>query len=146
MKTATRVPHGMNRFILVPQTVMRRGLGINPVSSWQSQDWNRTTFPGCGHPSLLPQQTYWAAEGKHFPCAPSTYDSTNKIQLAAAEKSPNITSLPKTLSKIHLFLKLSQKERMPYWPKFVTIQSCSMNCVFTLLSPSHTCFCCEETQ
>lgn len=95
-----------NRFILVLQIVMRGGQGINPVSSWQSRDWSRTVFLRPGYCSIHhphPSNTYWAAERKCLRCAPSTYDSKNKIQLAAGYKSQNITFLPKILRKTHLF-------------------------------------------
>lgn len=80
-----------NRFVLVPQIVMRRGQGINPVPSWQSRDWNHTVFlrPGhCGIRHSHPSNTYWVAGRKHLRCAPSTYETKNKIQLAAGYKSP----------------------------------------------------------
>ena len=95
-----------NRFILVPQIVMRRGQGINPVSSWQSRDWNCTVFLRPGHCSIhhsRPSNMYWVAERKRLHYTPRTYDSKNKIQPAAGYKSQNITFLPKILSKTHLF-------------------------------------------
>lgn len=83
------------------------------------------------YPSCSPQQPLLGGREKNA-CAvlPGTHDSKNKIHLAAGYKSQNITFWLEILSKTHLFKKrtttqhLSQKERMPCWPGYVTLQSC----------------------